>query len=85
MCIRDRDAEIRDFIASVRTPLVFGSYDLDDAGEYNAAAFLAPDGRLLGMYRKSNPFPLTEYVPAWLDGPGSVSYTHLTLPTSDLV
>ncbi|HQW59736.1 MAG TPA: apolipoprotein N-acyltransferase [Thermomonas sp.] len=64
------DAEIRDFIASVRTPLVFGSYDLDDAGEYNAAAFLAPDGRLLGMYRKSNPFPLTEYVPAWLDGPG---------------
>jgi apolipoprotein N-acyltransferase len=21
------------------------------------------------MYRKSNPFPLTEYVPAWLDGP----------------
>ena len=63
------DREIADFVASVRTPLVFGTYDLDDAGEYNAAAFLAPDGRTLGMYRKSDPFPLTEYVPRWLDGP----------------
>ena len=63
------DQEIVDFVASVRTPLVFGSYDIDATGEYNAAAFLAPDGRLLGMYRKANPFPLTEYVPAWLDGP----------------
>ena len=63
------DQEIVDFVAGMRRPLVFGTYDIDDAGEYNAAAFIAPEGRLLGTYRKTNPFPLTEYVPAWLDGP----------------
>ncbi|MEO5961913.1 MAG: apolipoprotein N-acyltransferase [Thermomonas sp.] len=63
------DREIRDFVASTGTPLVFGTYDLDDQGEYNAAAFLDPDGELLGFYRKSKLFPLTEYVPRWLDGP----------------
>ena len=63
------DQEIVDFVAGMRRPLVFGTYDIDGAGEYNAAAFIAPEGRLLGMYRKHNPFPLTEYVPAWLDGP----------------
>jgi len=64
------DREISDFIASMRVPLVFGTYDLDANGEYNAAAFLSPDGRPLGMYRKTFPFPLTEHVPRWLDGPG---------------
>lgn len=64
------DVEIRDFVSRIGVPLVFGTYDVDPAGEYNAAAFLARDGRLLGMYRKTNPFPLTEYVPRWLDGPG---------------
>ncbi|HWS77906.1 MAG TPA: apolipoprotein N-acyltransferase, partial [Thermomonas sp.] len=64
------DDEIRAFVAAAGVPLVFGTYDTDGAGEYNAAAFLAPDGRLLGMYRKANPFPLTEHVPRWLDGPG---------------
>ena len=39
------------------------------AGEYNAAAFVAPGTGLLGFYRKTRAFPLTEYVPAWLDGP----------------
>ena len=63
------DREISDFVASMRVPLVFGTYDLDANGEYNAAAFLSPDGRLLGMYRKTFPFPLTEHVPRWLDGP----------------
>lgn len=63
------DREIGDFVAGVGIPLVFGTYDLDADGEYNAAAFLSPDGRLLGMYRKTLPFPLTEHVPRWLDGP----------------
>lgn len=63
------DREIGDVVASLGVPLVFGTYDLDANGEYNAAAFLSPDGRLLGMYRKTFPFPLTEHVPAWLDGP----------------
>ncbi len=63
------DREILDFAAAANVPLVFGTYDLDAAGEYNAAAFLAPGAGLLGFYRKTHPFPLTEHVPAWLDGP----------------
>lgn len=63
------DQEILGIVRSARVPFVFGTYDLDRAGEYNAAAFVTPDRGLLGLYRKSRLFPLTEYVPAWLDGP----------------
>lgn len=61
------DREILDFVSSAGVALVFGTYDRDDAGEYNAAAFVQPHTGLLGYYRKTHPFPLTEYVPAWLD------------------
>lgn len=63
------DREILSIVNSARVPFVFGTYDLDTDGEYNAAAFVNPDSGLLGMYRKTRTFPLTEYVPAWLDGP----------------
>lgn len=64
------DREIQTFVASAGVPLVFGTYDLDAAGEYNAAAFVEPTQQApLGFYRKTDLFPLTEYVPAWLDGP----------------
>lgn len=63
------DREIIDFVDAAGVPLVFGTFDRDDAGEYNAAAFLEPDRGLLGFYRKTHPFPLTEHVPAWLDRP----------------
>jgi apolipoprotein N-acyltransferase len=63
------DREILDFVDASGVPLVFGTYDVDAAGEYNAAAFVEPDRGLLGYYRKTHPFPLTEYVPGWLDGP----------------
>jgi apolipoprotein N-acyltransferase len=63
------DREILDFVTAVDVPLLFGTYDLDDGGEYNAAALVEPQGGLLAMYRKTHPFPLTEHVPAWLDGP----------------
>ncbi|MBA3487550.1 MAG: apolipoprotein N-acyltransferase [Lysobacter sp.] len=63
------DREILDFVDATGVPLVFGTYDLDTQGEYNAAAFVEPGTGLLGYYRKTHPFPLTEYVPAWLDGP----------------
>lgn len=63
------DREILEFVTAAGVPLVFGTYDVDAAGEYNAAAFIEPQGGLLGHYRKTHPFPLTEYVPAWLDGP----------------
>jgi apolipoprotein N-acyltransferase len=63
------DQEILDFVTANGVALVFGSYDLDAAGEYNAAVFLEPGTGLLGYYRKTHPFPLTEHVPEWLDGP----------------
>ena len=62
------DREIQGFVDAAGVPLVFGTYDRDDDGEYNAAAFLEPGKGLLGAYRKTYPFPLTEYVPRWLDG-----------------
>lgn len=64
------DREIQDFVSSAGVPLVFGTYDLDAVGEYNAAAFLEPSKTApLGFYRKTDLFPLTEYVPRWLEGP----------------
>jgi apolipoprotein N-acyltransferase len=64
------DREIQTFVSSAGVPLVFGTYDLDEVGEYNAAAFLEPAQTApLGFYRKTDLFPLTEYVPRWLDGP----------------
>ncbi|WP_342116826.1 apolipoprotein N-acyltransferase [Pseudoduganella sp. OTU4001] len=61
------DAEIRAFVEAAGVPLVFGTYERDGAGEYNAAAFLQPGTGLTGFYRKTRLFPFTEYVPAWLD------------------
>ncbi|WP_394002512.1 apolipoprotein N-acyltransferase [Luteimonas sp. WGS1318] len=63
------DAEIRAFVDTTGVPLVFGSYDRDAAGEYNAATFVEPGRGLIGAYRKTHPFPFTEHVPRWLDGP----------------
>lgn len=63
------DQEIVSIVNAAGVPFVFGTYDRDGAGEYNAAAFVQPQQGLLGMYRKARLFPLTESVPAWLDGP----------------
>jgi apolipoprotein N-acyltransferase len=63
------DREILDFVTAAKVPLVFGTYDRDGQGEYNAAAFVEPNSGLLGFYRKTDLFFLTEYVPDWLDGP----------------
>ena len=63
------DKEILDFVTAAKVPLVFGTYDLDDQGEYNAAAFVEPVAGTLGFYRKSDLFLLTEYLPEWFDGP----------------
>lgn len=63
------DREIVGIVNAAGVPFVFGTYDRDSAGEYNAAAFVQPGAGLLGFYRKTRLFPLTEYVPAWLDGP----------------
>ena len=63
------DQEIVSIVNAAGVPVVFGTYDRDGAGEYNAAAFVQPQQGLLGMYRKVRLFPFTETVPAWLDGP----------------
>lgn len=63
------DREILSFVKSARVPFVIGTYDRDAEGEYNAAAFIQPQTGLLGFYRKTRLFPMTEYVPGWLDGP----------------
>jgi apolipoprotein N-acyltransferase len=63
------DREILATVEAARVPFVFGTYDRDAAGEYNAAAFVAPGNGLIGFYRKTRVFPLTEYVPEALDGP----------------
>lgn len=63
------DREIVDIVHAAGVPFVFGTYDQDNAGEYNAAAIVLPRTGLLGFYRKTRLFPLTEYVPAWLDSP----------------
>ena len=64
------DREIAAFVAEAGVPLVFGSYDTDGRDEYNAAFFLAPDAggpTPFATYRKTQLFPLTERVPAWLE------------------
>jgi apolipoprotein N-acyltransferase len=67
------DREIAGFVAGAGVPLVFGAYDVDAQGEFNAAVFLEPsrDGRFeFDTYRKAWLFPLTERVPRWLDREG---------------
>lgn len=63
------DTEIVGIVNAAGVPFVFGTYDRDGAGEYNAAAFVAPGQGLVGFYRKTRLFPFTETVPDWLDGP----------------
>lgn len=63
------DQEILATIQAAGVPFVLGTYERDEQGEYNAAAFVNPDTGLLGFYRKTRLFFLTETVPTWADGP----------------
>lgn len=63
------DAEILATIDAAGVPFVIGTYDRDEAGEYNAAAFVQPGEGVIGRYRKTRLFPFTEALPAWLDVP----------------
>ena len=62
------DREILSIVQAAGVPFVFGTYDRDDAGEYNAAAFVTPQAGLLGHYRKTRLFPYSEYLPDWAEG-----------------
>jgi apolipoprotein N-acyltransferase len=66
------DRALGAFTLRTGIPLVFGAYDADGGREYNAAVLLEPEGNgsvRFATYRKAALFPLTERVPAWLDGP----------------
>jgi apolipoprotein N-acyltransferase len=67
------DRALARFVAGKGIPLIFGGYDAgDDGREYNAAIVLEPassTGVTFDAYRKTWLFPLTERVPALLDGP----------------
>jgi apolipoprotein N-acyltransferase len=66
------DRAIAGFVSRAGVPLVFGSYDAENGHEFNDAVLLEParDGPLgFQTYRKASLFPLTERVPALLDGP----------------
>jgi len=65
------DRELEAFVQAERVPLVFGAYEAEGGREYNAAFFLSPGATAPGRasYRKAHLFPLTERVPAALDGP----------------
>lgn len=63
------DREILSIVDAARVPFVFGTYERGAGAEYNAAAVVEPGRGLVGFYRKTRLFPLTEAVPAWLDGP----------------
>jgi len=65
------DGAIASFVSRTGVPLVFGAYDSEDGREFNAAVLLGPaqTGPLaFETYRKATLFPLTERVPALLDG-----------------
>lgn len=63
------DREIAAFVQTQGKPLVFGAYDRDSTGEYNAAFVLVPrhQGLHTEVYRKRYPFPWTEHVPHWAE------------------
>nr|WP_153869627.1 MULTISPECIES: apolipoprotein N-acyltransferase [Myxococcaceae] len=64
------DAELRAFAHDTGVPLLFGTYAWEAGREYNAAVLLsAQEAAPAQGYRKVHPFPLSEYVPAWLDSP----------------
>jgi apolipoprotein N-acyltransferase len=74
------DRALAAFVGRTGIPLVFGAYDAEAGREYNAAFFLEAEREDRGRsdprpsvrfaaYRKAALFPLTERVPAWLDGP----------------
>jgi apolipoprotein N-acyltransferase len=66
------DAELTNFVDPRGVPLVFGTYDLEQGREYNAAMLLTPTGEgavKRTAYRKTMLFPLTEWVPESIDSP----------------
>ena len=61
------DFELKSFVETLAVPVLFGSYDVDEKGEYNAAVLLDTQRELTARYRKTRLFPFTEQLPSVLD------------------
>ncbi|WP_394825508.1 apolipoprotein N-acyltransferase [Pendulispora albinea] len=74
------DLELLATASASGAALVFGAYDTDTAGEYNAAFFVSPTPTAhpptVTTYRKNHLFPFTEHVPA----PFDTTWVHEQLP-----
>ena len=67
------DARLHQIVRRTGVALVFGAYDAENGRNYNAAFFLEPTGSgstVANVYRKARPYPLTEWVPTFLDRDG---------------
>ncbi len=63
------DREILDFVDAAGVPLVFGTYDPTMAASTTRPPSSSRGPACLGSIASRGSFLLTEYVPAWLDGP----------------
>ena len=66
------EAAVRDLAREVRVPILFGSDQVDRAGDtvrlFNAAFLVTPEGETAAVYRKMHLVPFGEYIPfkRWL-------------------